>query len=115
MSGACEQANLPRQTVYQWRDANPDFAAAWEEALEHGAEAMEDEARRRGVDGTQKPVYQGGKLVGHVQEYSDTLLIFLLKGRKPEKYRENSHIEHSGKLSLEQLVAGSLPKKPDDA
>jgi hypothetical protein len=27
-------------------------------------------------------VYQGGKKVGVVQEYSDTLLIFLLKGRQ---------------------------------
>jgi hypothetical protein len=32
--------------------------------------------------------------VGFIQEYSDTLLIFLLKGLRPEKYRER--FEHSG-------------------
>ncbi len=54
------------------------------------------EAVRRAVEGTEKPVYQQGRLVGHVQEYSDTLLIFLLKGRRPEKYGEKLRQEISG-------------------
>jgi hypothetical protein len=57
-------------------------------------------------------VYQGGKQVGFVQDYSDTLLIFMLKGRRPQKFRDNTHVEHGGGLTLEQLVAGSLPGKP---
>jgi hypothetical protein len=58
------------------------------------ADQLEQEARRRAHDGVRKPVYQGGKRVGYIQEYSDTLLIFLLKGLRPEKYRER--FEHSG-------------------
>ena len=34
------------------------------------------------------------ELFVNLQEYSDTLLIFLLKGLRPEKYRER--FEHSG-------------------
>ena len=67
-------------------------------------------ARRRAAEGTLKPVYQGGKLVGEIREFSDTLLIFLLKGKRPEVYRENVKVEHSGKIahdvtgmSLEEL------------
>jgi alpha-D-ribose 1-methylphosphonate 5-triphosphate synthase subunit PhnI len=36
-----------------------------------------------------RPIYQGGKKVGETVEYSDRLLEFLLKGLKPETYREN--------------------------
>jgi hypothetical protein len=75
-----------------------------------GADALEDEANRRAREGVERPVYQGGKFVGAIREFSDTLLIFLLKGLKPEKFRENSHIEHSGVLTLEQLVTESLGK-----
>ena len=30
---ACRAANLPRSTLYKWRDAEPGFADEWREAL----------------------------------------------------------------------------------
>ena len=41
------------------------------------------------------PVYYQGKEVGQIRKFSDTLLIFLLKGARPETYRERH--EHTGK------------------
>lgn len=79
------------------RKEDTKFADGWESALDEGMDWLELEARRRAVEGTLKPVYQGGKKVGTVREYSDILLIFLLKGGKPDKYRERRSIEHSGK------------------
>lgn len=98
VSKACRLSRVARNSVYDWRDHDPVFAAQWAEALDRGGEVLEDEAVRRAKDGLRKPVYQGGKLVGHVREYSDTLLIFLLKGAKPNKYGER--VEHRGKLAL---------------
>jgi hypothetical protein len=46
-----------------------------------------------------------GSAAGRCANNSDTLLIFLLEGRKPERYRER--VEHSGRLSLEQIIAAS--------
>ncbi|MDP2936788.1 MAG: hypothetical protein Q8O86_09895 [Dehalococcoidia bacterium] len=56
--------------------------------------------------GTEKPVFQGGQQVGVVREYSDVLLIFLLKGARPEKYRDNlkADVNHSGQVSLPDVV-----------
>ncbi len=90
-------AKVARSYAYEIRTAEPSFAAAWKEAEEIGVELMEAEARRRAVEGCLKPVFQGGKRVGEVLEYSDTLLIFLLKAHRPEKYRERSQVEHTGK------------------
>lgn len=61
---------------------------------------MEDEAFRRAVNGTEKPVYQGKELVGHVREYSDTLMIFMLKARRPEKFKDRVASEISGGLTV---------------
>jgi len=44
-------------------------------ALDIGADSLEDEAVRRARDGYDKPVYQQGQCVGHVREYSDTLMV----------------------------------------
>lgn len=97
MSVACKVAGVPRRTAYDRRESDEQFAAAWDEALEAAADVLEAEAVRRAVQGVEKPVYQGGEMVGTVQEYSDTLLIFLLKGNRPEKFRERHTVEHTGK------------------
>ena len=75
-----------------------------------GADMLEDEAVRRAKDGVERPVYQGGKLVGHVQEYSDTLLIFLLKGARPEKYRDRVQRELSGPGGQTIQLITSVPR-----
>lgn len=96
VSYACERAGVGRRTVYEARQRDEEFAVAWAEVELLSTEAMEAEAFRRGVRGVKKPVYQGGIKVGEVREYSDTLLIFMLKARKPETYRERFDHRHSG-------------------
>jgi hypothetical protein len=83
---AAKSIRISRKTLYEWRKNDETFAKEWDDAVQDGTDALEDEAVRRALQGTEKPVYQGGKLVGTVREYSDTLLIFLLKGKRPEKY-----------------------------
>lgn len=89
---ACQVADLTRSVAYAWRQDDADFAAAWETALDEAADRMEREAHRRAVEGVDKPIYHQGVRVDVVREYSDTLLIFLLKAARPEKFRENKAI-----------------------
>lgn len=93
---SCKKAKISRTAAYERRNADSDFAAQWGEALEMATEALEYEARRRAEKGTLEPIYYKGKRAGTVRKYSDTLLIFLLKAHKPEKYRETVRNEHSG-------------------
>lgn len=106
---ACMAAGVSRSTVYLERKNNQDFAASWDGALDEATDILEQEATRRAVHGVEEPVTSGGKLVmidGEVidpetgekriikvpltvRKYSDTLLIFLLKGARPSKYRDN--------------------------
>ncbi len=71
---------------YSWRTLDEGFSAAWSAAEEAGTDIIEEEAFRRAVTGVEKPVYRGGEIVGHVADYSDAMLMFLLKSRRPERY-----------------------------
>lgn len=96
VSKAVARTKIARSAVYKRRESDPAFAAAWAEAEEVAVELMEAEARRRAVEGTLRPVFQGGAMAGKVREYSDTLLIFLLKARRPAVYRENTRVVVAG-------------------
>src|SRR5688572_27281205 len=86
VSSAAKSIGTGRSTVYQWRDADVDFAQAWDDAIESGTDVMEDEAVRRAVHGVDRPIYYRGTVCGHVTEYSDDLLIRMLKARRRAKY-----------------------------
>lgn len=96
VSEAARSADMERRSVYNARESDPAFAAAWDDALDEAADALEAEARRRAVDGIEEAVYHQGVPCGTVRKYSDSLLTLLLKAHKPAKYRENHKIEHSG-------------------
>jgi hypothetical protein len=93
VSRACAAIHLTRTRVYEWRAADPLFAIAWDEAVEFGTDDLEEEARRRALEGVDEPVFYQGEECGVIRKYSDTLLIFLLKGRRPDRYRERVTID----------------------
>jgi hypothetical protein len=92
ISYACEQANIGRTTVYGWQEHDPEFLAAFRLAGEAATERLEKEAWRRGVEGSPytRTSYWHGEPVGTDAkiEYSDQLLMLLLRARKPDTYRE---------------------------
>jgi hypothetical protein len=96
VADAVRAAGFGRTCAYEHRQADPAFAAAWDLAVEEAADGLEAEAWRRAVEGTARPVYHRGREVGEVREYSDTLLVHLLKAHRPEKYRERVAAELSG-------------------
>lgn len=101
---AAEEADLVRVYLYQARKNDPDFAAEWEEAARVGAARLEDEARKRAVEGWEEPVWHRGEMCGTVRKYSDTLLICLLKAHHPEKYAERQKVENKVTVSHEDAL-----------
>lgn len=134
VSYAAEIAGVNRTAAYKAKNRNKTFSDRWNDAIEEAADKLEQEARRRAVEGTHrlqfykgrpimvplidedgKPVYEdmidmdgqviiddNGRprrqlvMVPYVEhEYSDTLLIFLMKCWRPQ-YRD-SRVELSTK------------------
>jgi len=90
---------ISRNTLYIHRKKNKKFAEAWEEAEQRGVDALVEEARRRAYDGVNEPVFYKGEEVGLICKYSDTLLMFLIKAKRPE-YRENYQMNLTGDLTV---------------
>src|SRR3546814_6228719 len=76
------------------RQRDPEFAAAWEEALDTARAEVDHEIYRRAVEGYDEPVY-GGKyreqVVGTVRKYSDRLLELRARAMLPA-YRDAASI-----------------------
>lgn len=94
---------IDRSTAFLWRRQSEatvqddgtytdDFCVRWDEAIRAGVERLEDEAHRRAFHGYERPVYQGGVLVGTTTEYSDTLMTLLLKGKARHIYGDKQEI-----------------------
>lgn len=111
ITGACRSAGVHPTTVYQRRREDAAFAKAWEEAAVVGTDLLEQEAARRAYHGTLKPVFQKGECVGAIREYSDTLMIFLLKARKPNVYREG--VEDGVRNMVVNINVETVEKKGD--
>ena len=86
--GASEAAGVDRQSHYNWLKDDIDYVEAFAIAKELSIDKLEKTARKRAIDGVEEIVYQGGKEVGKQIKYSDTLLMFLLNGEKPQKYKQ---------------------------
>lgn len=100
---AAQALGIGRRTIYDHTREDKEFAGRMDEAVQEAADRLEGEARRRAMEGIDEPVYQSGKLVGRVRKYSDTLLIFLLKGARPDKYRErfSGELHAGGELKIQ--------------
>ena len=105
---ACQAAGVGRRTVYDWQEQDEAFVQAFRQAEIESTEVLEAEAFRRAHDGVARelPIFYQGEVVGSrvERQYSDVLLIFLLKARNPAKYRERVQMQHAnadgGRLPL---------------
>lgn len=123
---AAAAIGVSRQALYNRREVDKDFAAAWSAAEKLGVEAMKDETKRRAFDGVLEPVFYQGVECGEIRKYSDTLAMFLIKAHDPT-YRDSSKVELSGQLALTEMTddeiraelaaiaaSGVLAPEPDD-
>lgn len=94
MYEAAEKVGVSGRTVIEHAREDEEFGAAYEEAKQLGTDTtLVKQARRRALEGTDKPLI-GGKnkdeIVAYEKVYSDRLHELLLKAYRPDEYRENS-------------------------
>ena len=79
VSAAARAAQVDRRTPYSWRDADPEFAELWTQAEEEAVDTLEQVAWDRATS------------------TSDRMLEILLKGHRPQKYKDRVETQHTGK------------------
>lgn len=127
---ASQAAQINRSMHYRRMEQDPAYKAAFQVAHEIAVAVLEDEAIRRAVEGVEEPVVykgeftflpkvdeegvlvldaEGNPIKGKplvIRKYSDQLLQFLLRGAKPEKYRER--FQHDGTINHRHKFEGQL-------
>lgn len=107
---ACDQVGVTRNAFYYWMEHDPEFEMAYRQAEMRATEVLEQEAWRRAVQGSpySRTSYYRGEPVGtdHKIEYSDQLMLALLRARAPEKYREKVDLNVS---QVVKTIAGIDP------
>jgi hypothetical protein len=109
---ACAAAGIGRGAALSWKKKYPIFSELWDQAQNHGIDQLEEEAWRRGHDGYDKPVIYQGEITDTYKEYSDRCLEIMLRGCRPEKFKERSEISGPGGgpitlQALERRVIGA--------
>jgi hypothetical protein len=113
---AAEAVGISRNTAFKWRQKDPEFAAAWEEAVDEGTDLLEEAILKRARDGYDRPIFQGGVFVGQERVYSDSLAAMMLQGRRPQ-YRRQQHdmnvnvignVNHSHSIDFSSLTVSEL-------
>lgn len=101
VSAAAKVAGVCRHTVWERRKSDSKFREAEEAAREQAADLLQDEAWRRAVEGVVKFKFgpDGKPLMDprtgepyYELEYSDKLLLALLRANKPERYRDGCSV-----------------------
>ncbi len=124
VSAAARAAGTCRSRCYEWRRRDQSFAAAWADALEEAADRLEIEAFRRAVTGVGEDRFFNGEVVGEVTRYSDSLLMFLLRARRPGTFgsrplatTETSSVENDKRYLAElcrRMEKLCQPRDPGD-
>jgi hypothetical protein len=109
---ACAESSYGRTAVYDYKANDSEFATRLAESVEKGMDVLEQECIRRARDGTLEPVFHKGEQCGTIRKYSDTLAIFLLKGARPEKYRERLSVSLQDATPAQ--IADAITRLTDD-
>lgn len=107
-----ETLDVSPSTVNKWMVEYPDFSEAIKEARDISDESVEASLFQRATGysvkatkvflpaGSTEPVY--APYIEHFPP-DPTSMIFWLKNRRPEQWRDKQEIEHSGKLDMTSL------------
>ena len=79
------RCQLKRRYVL-WRQEDPEFAAKWDAAVAEGIDRLEDEAIDARLKAFSVPSITAEFPSVRSRKYSDKLLMFLIKRRRPEVY-----------------------------
>lgn len=95
---SAEGVGFTSGTFRKARETDTEFDELWAEAEADAADALEQEARRRAIEGVDREKWVGPAEGGHFAtetHYSDTLLIKLLEANNPAKFTNRSRTEIS--------------------
>ena len=104
----------------QWPGAE-EFRAAWDAAVDRGVMRLEDTALARAIEGEERMVVSGGKVLGFETRFNEQLVMFFLRNRRGERYAPDWRALKPGHPVYDRIAAEAVaayrdgPEREDDA
>jgi hypothetical protein len=92
---------VDKQTIYNWREAHPAFFDSSKTGKDIHDEQVEKSLRERATGWTSPD--------GKFYPPDPASIIFWLKNRRPERWRDKQELEHSGGLNINVTVSRKKP------
>lgn len=104
---AARHIGASQEALYKLRNkaGGEEFAAAWDAAVDRGVARLEDCALARAIQGEERMVVSGGRVLGTEVRYNDNLVMFMLRGRRGERYAPDWRMLKPGNAVYEKLRA----------
>lgn len=106
MLAACRSVGVSLIFVEQWRKDDRTINEKLSEAERVGTQGLFSAAIQRGVHGVDEDVYYKGIVVGQKKNYSDSLLMGLLKAKIPEFSKDSE----GSSVQVNVNVANIMPR-----
>jgi len=109
---SCKMVGIEPRTAYDHKQSDPEFSKAWDEAVKIGSDVLIEEAQRRAMGYYTDVFDKDGNQAGSRFNSSDVLMMFLLKGRRPEfRDKFNLDLPPDARFSLTINTGGDDGKK----
>lgn len=100
LAAVCAALDITRQSLYDWKDAHPEF----KEAIDKGLLKAQAVWEQMGEDG----------IKGNYEKFGAAPWIFTMKNRFREDYKEDKEEKKdNGQSVLEKLITGEIKLKND--
>lgn len=106
---------VDQDTIYEWRDKHPEFSEILKNARDFCDELVEQSlyARARGMKRKTVIIDSDGTTTEKTEDVPPdaTSMIFWLKNRKRELWKDRQDIEHSGSVDIAPAISIKVPEK----
>lgn len=109
LSEISQSLDIAQSTIRRWREQDAEFGQQFEDALSAYMDTVEKEAVRRAVEGIMEPVVSQGRVVMdpqapgqplRVRKYSDSLMMFILRGRRRDVYGDKREVDQKTTIDV---------------
>ncbi|HEY7808649.1 MAG TPA: hypothetical protein VIC34_15755 [Croceibacterium sp.] len=118
---AARSIGASMEALYKLRNwpGAEEFRAAWDAAIDRGVARLEDTALSRAIEGEERMVVSGGKVLGTEIRHNEALVMFFLRNRRGERYAPDWRALRPGhplyeKIKAEVLEAYEAEQEEDD-
>ena len=112
VTDAAREVGATVEAFYQLRNrpGAEEFRAAWDAAVDRAIARVEAAAVGRAINGEDRMVVSAGELMGYERRFHESLVMFMLRSRRPDRYGQDWRALRPGHPVYEKIAQEALAR-----